>query len=60
MVGYNDKMRILLEAIVGRIEQFEVKPDRFFVMKVSFNASKILFWLFLSLQISDLNHDIVF
>ncbi|XP_042422583.1 insulin-degrading enzyme-like 1, peroxisomal isoform X3 [Zingiber officinale] len=35
VVGYNDKMRILLETIVGRIEQFEVKPDRFFVIKES-------------------------
>ncbi|XP_074569326.1 insulin-degrading enzyme-like 1, peroxisomal isoform X2 [Curcuma longa] len=35
VVGYNDKMRTLLETIVGRIEQFEVKPDRFFVIKES-------------------------
>ncbi|XP_042422587.1 insulin-degrading enzyme-like 1, peroxisomal isoform X1 [Zingiber officinale] len=35
VVGYNDKMQILLETIVGRIEQFEVKPDRFFVIKES-------------------------
>ncbi|KAG6487992.1 hypothetical protein ZIOFF_056750 [Zingiber officinale] len=41
VVGYNDKMQILLETIVGRIEQFEVKPDRFFVIKVSFNTFKI-------------------
>ncbi|WOK97143.1 insulin-degrading enzyme-like 1, peroxisomal isoform X2 [Canna indica] len=33
--GYNDKMRILLETIIGRIEQFEVKPDRFSVIKES-------------------------
>ncbi|THU45479.1 hypothetical protein C4D60_Mb02t18360 [Musa balbisiana] len=35
VLGYNDKMRILLETIVGRIEQFEVKPDRFSVIKES-------------------------
>lgn len=34
MIGYNHKMRILLETIVGKIAQFEVKPDRFSVIKV--------------------------
>ncbi|RWW24193.1 hypothetical protein BHE74_00001034 [Ensete ventricosum] len=38
VLGYNDKMRILLETIVGRIEQFEVKPDRFSVIKVSYSS----------------------
>lgn len=33
VVGYNDKMRILLETIVNKIQQFEVKPDRFAVIK---------------------------
>lgn len=33
VVGYNHKMRILLETIVRKIQQFEVKPDRFAVIK---------------------------
>ncbi|XP_058072919.1 insulin-degrading enzyme-like 1, peroxisomal isoform X2 [Magnolia sinica] len=33
VVGYNHKMRILLETIIGKIAQFEVKPDRFAVIK---------------------------
>ncbi|XXG56483.1 hypothetical protein AAC387_Pa03g3878 [Persea americana] len=33
VIGYNHKMRILVEAIVGKIAQFEVKPDRFSVIK---------------------------
>ncbi|VFQ78513.1 unnamed protein product [Cuscuta campestris] len=31
--GYNHKLRILLEAVVKKISQFEVKPDRFCVIK---------------------------
>ncbi|KAJ8437038.1 hypothetical protein Cgig2_025885 [Carnegiea gigantea] len=31
--GYNDKLRILLDTIVGKIVKFEVKPDRFAVIK---------------------------
>ncbi|KAJ8637986.1 hypothetical protein MRB53_012253 [Persea americana] len=34
VIGYNHKMRILVEAIVGKIAQFEVKPDRFSLIKV--------------------------
>lgn len=33
VVGYNDKLRILLETIIGKIAEFEVKPDRFSVIK---------------------------
>ncbi|ONK75239.1 uncharacterized protein A4U43_C03F14810 [Asparagus officinalis] len=33
VVGYNHKMRILLETIVLKLHQFEVKPDRFAVIK---------------------------
>nr|XP_027070779.1 insulin-degrading enzyme-like 1, peroxisomal isoform X1 [Coffea arabica] len=33
LVGYNHKMRILLETIIEGIAKFEVKPDRFSVMK---------------------------
>ncbi|KAG1368760.1 Insulin-degrading enzyme-like 1, peroxisomal [Cocos nucifera] len=33
VVGYNHKMSILLETIIGKIKQFEVKPDRFAVIK---------------------------
>lgn len=34
MVGYNDKMRTLLETVIGKIAEFEVKADRFSVIKV--------------------------
>ncbi|MFQ6656179.1 hypothetical protein Gotur_026399 [Gossypium turneri] len=33
LVGYNHKLRILLENIVDKIAKFEVKPDRFSVIK---------------------------
>ncbi|MBA0580735.1 hypothetical protein Gorai_022941, partial [Gossypium raimondii] len=33
LVGYNHKLRILLETIVDKIAKFEVKPDRFSVIK---------------------------
>ncbi|BAT02226.1 insulin-degrading enzyme-like 1, peroxisomal isoform X1 [Oryza sativa Japonica Group] len=33
MVGYNDKMRTLLETVIGKIAAFEVKVDRFVVIK---------------------------
>jgi insulysin len=33
MVGYNDKMRTLLETVIGKVTEFEVKPDRFFCDK---------------------------
>ncbi|XP_006657864.2 insulin-degrading enzyme-like 1, peroxisomal isoform X1 [Oryza brachyantha] len=33
MVGYNDKMRTLLETVIGKIAVFEVKADRFSVIK---------------------------
>uniref|UniRef100_A0A0D9V6G7 Peptidase M16 N-terminal domain-containing protein n=1 Tax=Leersia perrieri TaxID=77586 RepID=A0A0D9V6G7_9ORYZ len=31
--GYNDKMRILLDAIMKQISNFEVKPNRFYALK---------------------------
>ncbi|VVB05993.1 unnamed protein product [Arabis nemorensis] len=31
--GFNHKLRILLEVIIQKIAKFEVKPDRFFVIK---------------------------
>ncbi|KFK34996.1 hypothetical protein AALP_AA5G220700 [Arabis alpina] len=33
LVGFNHKLRILLEAIIQKIAKFEVKPDRFSVIK---------------------------
>ncbi|KAL3533780.1 hypothetical protein ACH5RR_007301 [Cinchona calisaya] len=33
LVGYNDKMRTLLETVIEKIAKFEVKPDRFSVIK---------------------------
>ncbi|XP_027173637.1 insulin-degrading enzyme-like 1, peroxisomal [Coffea eugenioides] len=33
VVGYNHKLRVLLETVVGKIANFEVKPDRFSVIK---------------------------
>ncbi|KAG5609336.1 hypothetical protein H5410_020617 [Solanum commersonii] len=33
LFGYNDKLRVLLEAVVEKIAKFEVKPDRFSVIK---------------------------
>ncbi|MBA0550626.1 hypothetical protein Golob_021561, partial [Gossypium lobatum] len=33
LVGYNHKLRILLETIIDKIVKFEVKPDRFSVIK---------------------------
>ncbi|KAL6657756.1 hypothetical protein ACP70R_005536 [Stipagrostis hirtigluma subsp. patula] len=33
MVGYSDKMRTLLETVIGKIPDFEVKFDRFSVIK---------------------------
>ncbi|KAB8105996.1 hypothetical protein EE612_040142 [Oryza sativa] len=33
MVGYNDKMRTLLETVIGKIAACEVKVDRFVVIK---------------------------
>ncbi|KAJ0982675.1 hypothetical protein J5N97_010930 [Dioscorea zingiberensis] len=33
VVGYNHKLRILLETIISKIKQFEVKSDRFSVIK---------------------------
>lgn len=32
--GYNHKLRILLETVLEQIAKFEVKPERFFVIKV--------------------------
>ncbi|XWS66351.1 hypothetical protein CRYUN_Cryun05aG0191800 [Craigia yunnanensis] len=33
LVGYNHKLRILLETVIDKIANFEVKPDRFSVIK---------------------------
>ncbi|GLT40749.1 hypothetical protein SLA2020_148610 [Shorea laevis] len=33
VVGYNHKLRILLDAVVDKIAKFEVKPDRFSIIK---------------------------
>ncbi|PON38848.1 Coenzyme PQQ biosynthesis protein [Parasponia andersonii] len=33
LVGYNHKLRILLETVIGKIAKFKVKPDRFSVIK---------------------------
>ncbi|KAK4412955.1 Insulin-degrading enzyme-like 1, peroxisomal [Sesamum alatum] len=33
VVGYNHKLKILLETVIHRIANFEVKPDRFAVIK---------------------------
>lgn len=34
MVGYNHKLRILVETVIEKIAKFEVKPERFAVIKV--------------------------
>jgi insulysin len=39
MVGYNDKMTTLLETVIGKIANFEVKVDRFSVIKVMASAT---------------------
>ncbi|KAL0453102.1 UNVERIFIED_CONTAM: Insulin-degrading enzyme-like 1, peroxisomal [Sesamum latifolium] len=38
VVGYNHKLKILLETVVHRIANFEVKPDRFAVIKVDLDS----------------------
>lgn len=35
LAGFNHKLRILLEIIIQKIANFEVKPDRFSVIKVT-------------------------
>ena len=35
MVGYNDKMRTILDTVIGKIAEFEVKVARFAVIKVT-------------------------
>ncbi|KAM1768249.1 hypothetical protein ACFX12_046246 [Malus domestica] len=35
LVGYNHKLRILLETVVEKIASFKVKADRFAVIKVT-------------------------
>jgi insulysin len=35
LAGFNHKLRILLEAVIQKIAKFEVKPDRFSVIKVT-------------------------
>jgi secreted Zn-dependent insulinase-like peptidase len=42
--GYNDKMRVLLNAILKQIANFEVKPNRFSALKVWI----LIFWRKLS------------
>jgi insulysin len=37
-VGYNHKMRILLDMIISKIGDFEVRPDRFSVIKVIYKV----------------------
>ncbi|XP_020881483.1 insulin-degrading enzyme-like 2 isoform X2 [Arabidopsis lyrata subsp. lyrata] len=34
LAGFNHKLRILLEAVIQKIANFEVKPDRFSVIKI--------------------------
>jgi hypothetical protein len=46
MVGFNDKMRTLLETVIGKIAEFEVKADRFSVIKVIDNSSLQICMLF--------------
>lgn len=46
LIGYNDKLRVLLEAVVEKIVKFEVKEDRFSVIKVS--ISNILLHIHIS------------
>lgn len=41
IVGYNHKLRILLDTIVDKIVKFEVRPDRFAITKV--NESPLLY-----------------
>lgn len=38
VLGYNHKLKILLETVIERIANFEVKPDRFSVIKVRLNS----------------------
>jgi len=46
MVGFNDKMRTLLETVIGKIAEFKVKVDRFSVIKVINNSSLQICMLF--------------
>lgn len=43
MVGFNDKMRTLLETVIGKIAEFEVKVDRFSLIKVIDNVFGVCF-----------------
>jgi hypothetical protein len=43
LLGYNHKLRILLETIVEEIATFRVKTDRFSVIKVLFKALLICY-----------------
>jgi hypothetical protein len=50
MVGYNDKMRTLLEAVIGKIAAFEVKSDRFSVLKVTgIRCLQIVWYLYIAI-----------
>ncbi|KAK1294015.1 Zinc-metallopeptidase, peroxisomal [Acorus calamus] len=40
VVGYNHKMRLLLDTIIGKIMHFEVKADRFDVIKETSSQRK--------------------
>lgn len=42
LFGYNDKLRVLLEAVIEKVAKFEVKPDRFSVVKVSISNFLLL------------------
>ncbi|XP_019101972.1 PREDICTED: insulin-degrading enzyme-like 1, peroxisomal [Camelina sativa] len=47
LLGYNHKLRILLETVVAKIANFEVKPDRFAVIKVTMSDFNRVFFLLL-------------
>lgn len=42
LIGYNHKLRILLETVVEKIANFEVKPDRFAIIKVTMSGFRSL------------------
>ncbi|KAJ3674643.1 hypothetical protein LUZ60_005259 [Juncus effusus] len=33
LVGYNHKMRVLLDTVISKISKFEIQPDRFYIIK---------------------------
>lgn len=58
LVGYNHKLRILLETVVGKIASFKVKPDRFSVIKVKliFLVYKYYFEFYLCCYVVTFEH----